>query len=112
MHLGLAGFERKRQLKKFKKSHPFVGLHKKTPIIVAGDFNDLWASLKNELAPVGFESIPKNINTFPAYAPIRPLDSIFIRGDIKFADVSRSRLALAKRASDHLPLVARLEIQS
>src|SRR3990172_4589457 len=45
LHLGLSGIERKIQLRKFLESHPFVGLHHQTPIIVAGDFNDLWGTL-------------------------------------------------------------------
>jgi endonuclease/exonuclease/phosphatase family metal-dependent hydrolase len=112
LHLGLSGLERKMQLRKFLESHPFVGLHHRTPIIVAGDFNDVWATLgKKLLVPAGFRSLEPPLRTFPAYAPIRALDSIYVRGNIRILSVHRSRMGLAKRASDHLPLVAELEVE-
>jgi endonuclease/exonuclease/phosphatase family metal-dependent hydrolase len=112
LHLGLSGLERKQQLRWFLESHPFVGLHHQTPIIIAGDFNDVWGTLgKKLLVPAGFHGLERPIRTFPAYAPIRALDSIYVRGDIRLLSVHRSRLALAKRASDHLPLVAELEVK-
>ena len=49
LHLGLSGIERKIQLRKFLESHPFVGLHHRTPIVVAGDFNDIWGTLGKKL---------------------------------------------------------------
>ena len=111
MHLGLSGIERRIQLKKFLDSHPFSRLHDRTPVIVAGDFNDVWGTLgKKLLAPAGFRGLARQLKTFPAYAPVRPLDSIWVRGDVRIRDARRSRLALAKKASDHLPLVADLEI--
>ena len=110
MHLGLAGAERKRQLKMFLESHPFVRFAPRTPVIVAGDFNDVWGTLgKKLLEPAGFiGGRPKP--TFPAYAPVRALDAIYARGDVKLTQVYRSRLEVAKRASDHLPLIADIEV--
>ena len=111
LHLGLSGIERTFQLRKFLDSHPFARLHHKTPIIVAGDFNDVWGSLgKKLLLPAGFRGMPKQLRTFPAYAPLRALDSIYVRGNVEIRSVRRPRLAMAKQASDHLPLIARLEI--
>ena len=111
LHLGLSGIERKLQLRKFLESHPFVGLHQRTPLIVAGDFNDVWGTLGRKLlVPAGFRGMERPIHTFPADAPIRALDSIYVRGDIELASVFRARVAVAKRASDHLPLIADLEI--
>jgi endonuclease/exonuclease/phosphatase family metal-dependent hydrolase len=109
MHLGLAGMERKLQLRRFLESHPFVGLHAETPIVVAGDFNDVWGTLgKKLLVPAGFRGIEHPIRTFPAYAPVRPLDCVFVRGNLQIAQVQRSRLEMAKKASDHLPLIVDL----
>jgi endonuclease/exonuclease/phosphatase family metal-dependent hydrolase len=110
LHLGLSGIERRLQLKKFLDSHPFNNLDRRTPIVVGGDFNDLWASLgKSTLAPAGFRS-GKIISTYPSVAPIRPLDCVYVRGQIKVHHIMRSRLQAAKYASDHLPLVVDLEI--
>lgn len=111
LHLGLSGGERKIQLRKFLDSHPFVGLHTRTPIIVAGDFNDVWGTLGRKLlAPAGFRGLNKPIRTFPAWGPVRALDSIYVRGDVELLDVAPARVKAASRASDHLPLVARLRI--
>jgi endonuclease/exonuclease/phosphatase family metal-dependent hydrolase len=111
LHLGLSGIERKIQLRKFLESHPFVGLHQRTPVIVAGDFNDVWGTLgKKLLVPAGFSGTGHPIRTFPAWGPIRALDAIYVRGNVELLHVYRARLKLAKRASDHLPLVAELEL--
>ena len=106
LHLGLSGGERKQQLKQFLDSEPLRALHKNTPVVVAGDFNDVWGTLgKKLLGPAGFRGVKRPILTFPAYSPLRPLDSVFVRGDIELERVQSSRLAVAKSASDHLPLI-------
>ncbi|RMH41909.1 MAG: endonuclease [Deltaproteobacteria bacterium] len=111
MHLGLSGAERKIQLRKFLDSHPFVGLHGDTPIVVGGDLNDVWGTLGPKLLePAGFRAMPTRLRTFPAYAPVRALDAIYVRGRLAFRNVFRGQTDLAKRASDHLPLIADLEI--
>ncbi len=112
LHLGLSGIERKFQLRRFLESQPFVGLNQQTPMIVAGDFNDVWGTLgKRLLVPAGFRGLSRPLRTFPAYAPIRALDSIYVKGDVEILHVHRARMELAKRASDHLPLIVELEIK-
>lgn len=111
MHLGLAGFERKLQLKKFLDSHPFANLDARTPVVVAGDLNDVYGTLgPRMLAPAGFRGPKRRLATFPAYAPVRALDGIYVRGAVELVQVQRARIQLARRASDHLPLIADLEI--
>jgi len=111
LHLGLSGIERKIQLRKFLASQPFVGLHQRTPIIIGGDFNDVWGTLgKKLLVPAGFTGWSRQVKTFPAWGPIRPLDAIYSRGDIRLQHVYRARTRLATRASDHLPLIAEFQI--
>ncbi len=112
MHLGLAGSERDKQLRHFLASHPFQRLHHRTPVVVAGDLNDLWGSLgPKHFIPMGFERAGSLANTFPAMAPVRPLDGIFVRGDLRVQDCLCPRSKLAKRASDHRPIVARLDLR-
>lgn len=111
MHLGLSGIERKKQLRMFMDSAPFAGLHKHTPVVVAGDLNDVYGTLGPKMfLPAGFRGPKHPIATFPAYAPVRALDGIYVRGSIELLQVQRARIALAKKASDHLPLIADLEI--
>lgn len=112
LHLGLSGIERRLQLQKFLASHPFAGLHARTPVLIAGDFNDVWGNLGRLLAPHGFRSVAKPHRSFPAIRPLRALDSLYVRGDLNLNGLQPSRLKLARVASDHLPLVADLCITS
>jgi endonuclease/exonuclease/phosphatase family metal-dependent hydrolase len=112
LHLGLAGSERGRQLERFLTSHPFGGLHHRTPIVLGGDLNDLWGSLGPRfLQPAGFSRAGSMVSTFPAAWPIRPLDGIFVRGDLRTHGCETVRDALTRSASDHLPLVADLDLR-
>jgi endonuclease/exonuclease/phosphatase family metal-dependent hydrolase len=111
LHLGLSGLERKMQIRRFLDSHPFAGLDARAPILIAGDFNDLWGSLgPRALVPAGFRGPSQPIRTFPAYAPLRALDSLYVRGTLEIEQLHRSRLELARFASDHLPLAADLRL--
>jgi endonuclease/exonuclease/phosphatase family metal-dependent hydrolase len=106
-HLGLAGFERTVQVRRFLNSDVLKHAHKSTPIIAAGDFNDAWGRLRRRLLePAGFTPTAKRVRTFPAFMPMRTLDWIYYRGNIALHHAFASRTEIAKQASDHLPLVA------
>jgi endonuclease/exonuclease/phosphatase family metal-dependent hydrolase len=107
-HLGLAEKERHWQVNHLLTHHLFReadGL----PALVAGDCNDWRNTLASgPFARHGFEHVTHPISrfrSFPAYFPMGSLDKAFTRGDVfvRAARVVRSKLA--RRASDHLPLV-------
>jgi endonuclease/exonuclease/phosphatase family metal-dependent hydrolase len=106
MHLGLARFERRIQLRRFLDSHPFQTLHHETPVVVGGDFNDVYGRLGELLRPAGFRGVERRPLTFPAWGPVRALDAIFVRGRLDFVRLARCESELARRASDHRPLIA------
>jgi endonuclease/exonuclease/phosphatase family metal-dependent hydrolase len=106
MHLGLSQLERRTQLGTFLQCHPFAGLHHDTPVIVAGDLNDVYGRLGRLLMPSGFRGSERPPRTFPAWAPLRALDSIYVRGAVRLLGVHRGETDLARRASDHRPLFA------
>ncbi|MBI3549064.1 MAG: endonuclease/exonuclease/phosphatase family protein [Elusimicrobia bacterium] len=107
LHLGLSGIERRIQLRRFVESRPFAHLHARTPIVLGGDFNDVWGTLgKAVLIPAGFHGTHARLPTFPSFAPVRALDAIYLRGDLSFREVHRGDTELAKRASDHRPVIA------
>lgn len=110
LHLGLSGLERKHQLRTLLDSAEMRRIHERAPVILAGDFNDVWGTLgPRVLAPAGFRTL-RLPRTFPAYAPMRPIDGVHVRGSIEILEMRASRLELARSASDHLPLVAELRI--
>lgn len=106
-HLGLAGFERVLQVKKILNGEALRYLHSDTPVIIGGDFNDVWGTLGKRLfEPAGFEPANKAALTFPAVMPMRSLDKIFYRGALTFEHCFPGRSNVAREASDHLPVVA------
>ncbi|MFT7633747.1 MAG: endonuclease/exonuclease/phosphatase family metal-dependent hydrolase [Mariniblastus sp.] len=110
-HLGLAGFERTIQIKKMLACPEIAHLHHGTPIIVGGDFNDIWLSHgRKQMFPCGFQCAVKKTKTFPAFLPVRSLDAIYYRGDLELQDSFPGRTVLARQASDHLPVVADFDI--
>ena len=112
MHLGLARYERRRQIQTFLDSHPFSNLHHETPVVVGGDLNDVYGGLGELLVPAGFRGTDQRPRTFPAWGPMRALDAIFVRGALDYMNLSRCDSALARRASDHRPLVAEVRLHS
>ena len=106
LHLGLWEGERRRQLARLFAGDPLQRLDEQTPVIVGGDFNDVFGSLAvRHLTPAGFDGHGR-MNTFPAFAPVRALDAIYVRGDVRLLNVEPARSTTARNASDHLPLVA------
>lgn len=112
MHLGLSSRERKEQLERFLASHPFANLHLRTPIVVAGDLNDVWGELgARKFLPQGFRGLPTPVRTFPAVAPLRALDAVYVRGDVEVVAAHAAGIRAARYASDHLPLVVDLTLK-
>lgn len=111
LHLGLGEAERREQLRRMLEARVMMAIHHQTPVLIAGDFNDVWGSLGTRLlVPAGFRGPSRPLRTFPAWAPVRALDSIYVRGDLEVAGVERPRSRGARTASDHLPLVADLRL--
>ena len=107
LHLGLAEFERILQLNKMVTHDLIAHTHSRTPMIIGGDYNDVWNSLgKRVMQPSGFEAVGQRIQTFPAAMPARPLDHMYFRGDLRLDHAFAGRSKVARVASDHLPLVA------
>ena len=112
VHLGLAGFERQIQLRRLLGGELFSKLGAETPLVIGGDFNDVWENIgKKIMHPAGFELASGTIRTFPAAAPLRRLDRVFCRGPISSLAAFGGHTGLAKRASDHLPLIVDFEVK-
>jgi endonuclease/exonuclease/phosphatase family metal-dependent hydrolase len=60
--------------------------------------------------PAGFQLASGHFRTFPAIAPLRRLDRIFYRGDITPTAAFAGHTEVARRASDHLPLIVDFDL--
>ena len=113
-HLGLAEKERRWQSAHLLEHHLFrESAH--LPTIIAGDSNDWRNKLDSVVfATRGFHQVtapPSRFRSFPAYLAIGSLDKVYYRGNILIRHAFVVRTPLAKRASDHLPLVVDFHIQ-
>lgn len=107
-HLGLAEKERHWQVRHLLE-HPLFCEAAEFPAVIVGDSNDWRNTLhKGPFAEHSFEQITTPVSrfrSFPAYAPMGSLDKAFLRGSVFVSSAHVVRSQLAKRASDHLPLV-------
>ncbi len=87
---------------------------------MGGDFND-WRSLVQPASRLssgfarangGDSGAERRVKTYPSFFPQGPLDRIYFRGPFRLLAARPCRLGLCRVASDHLPLVADLEIHS
>ena len=62
------------------------------------------------MSPAGFQLASGHFRTFPAAAPLRRLDRVFYRGDIQAAGAFAGHTQVARRASDHLPLIVDFDL--
>jgi endonuclease/exonuclease/phosphatase family metal-dependent hydrolase len=106
-HLGLRLGERRSQVRRIL-GH--IGALGSTAYVVVGDFND-WLpgrsvvhALDAALGPVG------RPRTFPARFPLLALDRIWVHPREALRRLARHSSPLAREASDHLPVVAEIDL--
>jgi endonuclease/exonuclease/phosphatase family metal-dependent hydrolase len=107
-HLGLGERERHWQVWHLLE-HALFRASSHLPTLIAGDFNDWRNTLaKGPLAHHGFVqvTVPRSrFRSFPAYFAVASLDKAFSSGGIEIRHARLVHTALARRASDHLPLL-------
>jgi endonuclease/exonuclease/phosphatase family metal-dependent hydrolase len=107
-HLGLAEKERHWQTTHLLE-HALFREPSHLPSLIVGDSNDWRNTLgAGPFHTHGFTQVTTPVSrfrTFPAYFAMGSLDKAFVRGDIFIRSARVVRSALAKQASDHLPLV-------
>ena len=107
VHLGLAAYERAIQVCRLADDGYISSVAVDKPIVLGGDFNDLWGNLcKKVLNAKGFNPTLEKTKTYPAVYPTRALDRFFHRGNIQLLRSFAGHTALARKASDHLPIIA------
>lgn len=115
LHLGLFGFERKKQLR-ILNEHLGQVLDRHEAMIIGGDFND-WSSqqVKRYLDPalglqeVFMQSGKQYARTFPARFPLLCMDRIYYSGLTLDSCACLNDVAW-RSLSDHIPLLARFTL--
>jgi endonuclease/exonuclease/phosphatase family metal-dependent hydrolase len=115
VHLGLSGMERRWQVRNLLESEELTRLDQRSRLVIAGDINDWSGALgRGRLRQAGFQCLSgtgrRASLTFPSWQPVGALDRVFARGAITGEHYQRARLALARQASDHLPVVVDMEL--
>ena len=108
-HLGLRPAERREQIQRLL--HALEG-DKPLPTILMGDINEwfLWGRPLRWLH-AHFREVPAAPRTFPAQRPVFALDRIWVSPTGSVQRLARHSSALARIASDHLPLVAEILVR-
>ncbi|HEX2530110.1 MAG TPA: endonuclease/exonuclease/phosphatase family protein [Burkholderiaceae bacterium] len=104
-HLGLSIAERREQIRRLLQ---VFDTHQ-MPVILMGDINEwfVWGRALRSLVS-HFQPVPAPA-TFPSRWPMLPLDRIWIRPRHRLVHVEVHQTPLARVASDHLPLIARID---
>jgi endonuclease/exonuclease/phosphatase family metal-dependent hydrolase len=108
-HLGLKLRERELQVRRILRH---VDETRTEFLAVMGDFND-WLPGRSVMHVLDekFEAMPRP-RTFPGTWPILALDRIWVKPRAALIGIEAHNSPLARRASDHLPLVAVVECES
>lgn len=114
VHFGFVGAERRSQIRRLcERIEAHVPHHE--PLVVAGDFND-WSGRAErdfnrelELREVFRSLHGRHARSWPALAPLLPLDRIYCRGVVPLA-AERLGRAPWHTLSDHTPLQARFRL--
>jgi endonuclease/exonuclease/phosphatase family metal-dependent hydrolase len=112
-HLGLRAGERQWQARRLLEFPDFVSLSEH-PTLIVGDCNDGRNRLQRQVlrahAFAQATSPARAFRSFPALLPVLALDRVFHRGAIAIQSVRVVNTPLARRASDHLPLVVDFQL--
>lgn len=115
-HLSVKLRERRPQVEALLGAHWLVRASSEPLLVVCGDFNSspfsrIYRRLSRELKDVQCGS-PRRLATWPARLPFWRLDHMFVSRGMTIKSARVCDDALARRASDHLPLVAELVTRS
>jgi endonuclease/exonuclease/phosphatase family metal-dependent hydrolase len=108
-HLGLRRAERRFQWRRLMVAVAEAPLD--TPTVMLGDMNEWYrraATLREAHQTFGEPPAPV---AFPSFAPFLALTRIWLRPSAALKSVEVHRTELARRASDHLPLKATIEVE-
>ena len=108
MHLDLSGLWRRRQASAILEH--LEGQERWLPAVLMGDLNE-WRTSGGCLRDFGHHlRFARTGRSFHARRPVAELDRIMVSDRVEIVDCGTHRSATARRASDHLPVWARLSL--
>ncbi len=113
LHLGLSIRERRRQEALLLSSDILRDAVRNDPVVVCGDFN-YWGPgavpglVRQAIHDAALE-LGRPVRTYHSRFPLLRLDRIYVDAGVRPLDLQAHRTPLSEMASDHLPLVLRLE---
>ncbi|MDA3970646.1 MAG: endonuclease/exonuclease/phosphatase family protein [Desulfobulbaceae bacterium] len=116
-HLGLLGKERMAQIQALLGEDWLGHPDCRSPSLICGDFNALPTFPVCRMLARQYNDVQaklpdhKPLKTFGGRYPLARIDHIFIDQHIKVLDIDVPENELARVASDHMPLIAELEIK-
>jgi len=106
-HLGLRMSERRFQVRQLLK---YLDSVEDTPLVVLGDFND-WLPGRSVVHVLDKRlGRPERPASFPVSHPVLRLDRIWVSPMAALRRITRHSSARAREASDHLPIVADIDL--
>ncbi len=109
VHLGLIAASRVRQVEQLGR---FIAreIPQREPVLVAGDFNDWSAKLREPMGRFGMKDFTgQKAATYPSRLPLAQLDFVYARG-LKPVGLHVPKGPIWGRMSDHLPLLAEFRL--
>lgn len=107
VHFGLQGLERRRQAQRVCERIGGQG-----PTLLLGDLNE-WQPKAGSLGRLRSTLGPcRGVRSFPSGFPLLSLDWVWVRPSGALLDVRAHRTPLAAVASDHLPVVGRIDVDA
>jgi endonuclease/exonuclease/phosphatase family metal-dependent hydrolase len=111
--LGLVPREQQLQATALLGEEWLGGCLRRDPIILTGDFNAVPRSRVHALLTRSLRNAhdfsthgPRRVATFPSRLPVLRIDHMFVSDGVRILGLRAGMTALARIASDHLPLVA------
>lgn len=105
-HLGLLAAERRAQVAAMIQE--YLRSHQELPLVLCGDFNARPRSKEISGLSLHLQRVLSQ-RTFPGFLPVVHLDHVFHTKHLRVDRTFVPKTLLARRASDHLPLVVDLE---
>jgi endonuclease/exonuclease/phosphatase family metal-dependent hydrolase len=114
-HLGLGSRERLAQVDALLGKEWLDGEHLGRPVVVCGDLNATPISRVYRRLSFFLRDVQRHAQrtprpTFPSFLPVLRIDHIFVSDGVAVSTVEVLRTPTTQVASDHLPLMATLEI--